>query len=85
MGRNNPHCYDTVMKWIGSIWNSYGVPAYQSVEGFIEMVEIKVFNPKYDDDYLHKKIKDVTGEKRLHETLTNVIIDEAQASTILWG
>lgn len=38
------------------------------------MVERKVFNPKYDGDYLHKKIKDMIGEKRLHETLTNVII-----------
>lgn len=68
----NPHWFDTISKWVESI--SYGCPAYQSVEGFIEMVERKVFYPKYDGDYLHKKIKDMIGEKRLHETLTNVII-----------
>ena len=45
-----------------------------SVEGFTEMVERKVFTSKYDGDYLHKKIKNITGEKRLHETLTNVVI-----------
>ncbi|EXB93191.1 Patatin group A-3 [Morus notabilis] len=70
----NPHWSDTISKWVESIWKSYGVPAYRSVEGFIEMVERKVFYPKYDGDYLHKKIKDMTGDKRLHETLTNVII-----------
>ncbi|GMN25660.1 hypothetical protein TIFTF001_001013 [Ficus carica] len=68
----NPHWFDTISKWVESIL--YGCPAYQSVEGFIEMVERKVFYPKYDGDYLHKKIKDMIGEKRLHETLTNVII-----------
>ncbi|KAF4355841.1 hypothetical protein F8388_004127 [Cannabis sativa] len=71
---SKPHCYDNIANWVESIWSSYGVPAYQTMEGFIEMVERKVFNPKYDGDYLHKKIKDITGEKRLHETLTNVII-----------
>ncbi|PON73475.1 Patatin-related protein [Trema orientale] len=70
----HPHFYDNITKWVESIWNSYGVPAYQSMEGFIEMVERKVFNPKYNGDYLHKKIKYMIGEKRLHETLTNVII-----------
>lgn len=73
-GRCNPHWFDAISKWVESIWKSYGCPAYQSVEGFIEMVERKVFYPKYDGDYLHKTIKDMVGEKRLHETLTNVII-----------
>lgn len=50
------------------------MPAYASVEGVIEMAEKVVFRPKYDGVYLHKIIKDIMKEKRLHETLTNVMI-----------
>ena len=74
IGRYNPCWYDAIAKWLETLWNTYGVVACESAEGFIETVERKVFSPKYDGDYLHKKIKDMVGQKRLHETLTNVII-----------
>ena len=60
IGRYNPCWYDAIAKWLETLW--------------IETVERKVCSPKYDGDYLHKKIKDMVGQKRLHETLTNVII-----------
>lgn len=30
--------------------------------------------PKYDGEYLHRLLKDKLGDKKLHETLTNVVI-----------
>ncbi|KAJ0014446.1 hypothetical protein Pint_20421 [Pistacia integerrima] len=66
--------YGAITNWVKSKWTDYARPVYQSVEGFIQLVEKEAFCPKYDGDYLHKKIKEMLGEKWLHETLTNVII-----------
>lgn len=33
-----------------------------------------VIGPKYDGKYLHRILEEKLGEKRLHETLTNVVI-----------
>ncbi|KAJ0079731.1 hypothetical protein Patl1_23197 [Pistacia atlantica] len=66
--------YGAITDWVKSKWTDYARPVYQSVEGFIQLVEKEAFCPKYDGDYLHKKIKEMLGEKWLHETLTNVII-----------
>nr|XP_048324836.1 patatin-like protein 2 isoform X1 [Ziziphus jujuba var. spinosa]XP_048324837.1 patatin-like protein 2 isoform X1 [Ziziphus jujuba var. spinosa] len=66
--------YHIITKWLEWIWDHCAVPAYASVEGVIEMAEKVVFRPKYDGVYLHKIIKDIMKEKRLHETLTNVMI-----------
>ncbi|XP_060671922.1 patatin-like protein 2 [Ziziphus jujuba] len=33
-----------------------------------------LYQPKYDGEDLHKKIREMMNEKRIHETLTNVII-----------
>ncbi|CAA2957346.1 patatin 2, partial [Olea europaea subsp. europaea] len=33
-----------------------------------------LFGPKYDGEYLHKTIREILGQTRLHDTLTNVVI-----------
>ncbi|KAK6923018.1 Patatin-like phospholipase domain [Dillenia turbinata] len=39
------------------------------------MTTIKVmFGPKYNGKYLHKLVRNILGETRLHQTLTNVVI-----------
>ena len=65
---------DSIKEWIEHVWNQYGKPAYVTIEGFIEFVEKVAFRPRYDGDHLHRKIKEMLGDKQLHETLTNVII-----------
>lgn len=33
-----------------------------------------LFRPKYDGEYLHEKIKNLIGGRKLSQTLTNVVI-----------
>lgn len=72
--RHSLNWYDAITRWVKSVWNDYARPVYHSVEGFIQWVEKEAFFPKYDGDYLHHKIKEMLGDKFLHQTLTNVII-----------
>ncbi|KAI9184914.1 hypothetical protein LWI28_002441 [Acer negundo] len=65
---------ESIKEWIEHVWNQYGKPAFVTIEGFIEFVEKAAFRPRYDGDHLHRKIKEMLGDKQLHETLTNVII-----------
>ncbi|KAL5770578.1 hypothetical protein ACOSP7_014732 [Xanthoceras sorbifolium] len=65
---------DAVGDWLKSIWDKYGKPAYQTVEFVIDRIETQGFRPRYNGDYLHEKIKETLGDKRLSNTLTNVII-----------
>ncbi|XP_060668143.1 patatin-like protein 4 [Ziziphus jujuba] len=51
--------YDPLVDWIKPVWNSF---------------EKEVLRPQYDGDSLHNLIKNSVKDKRLHETLTNVII-----------
>lgn len=37
-------------------------------------VRTAIVGPKYDGRYLHKLLRDILGETRLHQTLTNVVI-----------
>ncbi|KAK6232947.1 hypothetical protein SCA6_003020 [Theobroma cacao] len=66
--------YTTITKWVKSVWNKYSEPVYHSVEVFIRRIERAALRPKYDGFYLHKKIKEMLRDRRLSETLTNVII-----------
>ncbi|XP_022743051.1 patatin-like protein 2 [Durio zibethinus] len=66
--------YTTITKWVKLVWNKYSEPVYHSVEAFIRWIEIAALGPKCDGFYLHKKIKEMLGDRRLSETLSNVII-----------
>ncbi|KAK3200720.1 hypothetical protein Dsin_024135 [Dipteronia sinensis] len=65
---------DAIGDWLTSIWKKYGKTVYQTADFVIEFIEKLGFRPKYDGDYLHKKIKKTLGDNRLQNTITNVII-----------
>ncbi|OMO96194.1 Patatin/Phospholipase A2-related protein [Corchorus olitorius] len=66
--------YTTITKWVKLVWNKYSDQVYHSVEAFIRWIERAALRPKYDGIYLHKMIREMLGDKKLSETLTNVII-----------
>ncbi|XP_060668333.1 patatin-like protein 2 isoform X1 [Ziziphus jujuba] len=66
--------HSSIWDWFTSIWDRYGLPAYRYSKDVLEMIEKTLFRPKHDGVFLHKKIKEMVKEKKLHETLTNVII-----------
>lgn len=47
-----------------------------------DLVKVLI-GPKYDGKYLHKLIRSIVGDKRLSQTLTNVIIPTFDIKTLL--
>ncbi|XP_021283584.1 patatin-like protein 2 [Herrania umbratica] len=63
-----------VKEWIQSVWEKVAVPAYHDAESFIHWAEQAIFRPKYDGVHLKETIEDMLGDRKLCQTLTNVII-----------
>ncbi|KAL0909045.1 hypothetical protein M5K25_023567 [Dendrobium thyrsiflorum] len=47
-----------------------GLRLFSSARSFFRAI----FGPKYDGKYLHSLVKDILGDTKLHQTLTNVVI-----------
>ncbi|KAF8394708.1 hypothetical protein HHK36_020925 [Tetracentron sinense] len=63
------------VKWESEAWWKKIIgTAIVSVKMFLSWLFTVVFKPKYDGKYLRDKIKQMFGEIRLNETLTNVLI-----------
>ena len=51
------------------LWNKYSFPLAGAAEAIKALM-----GPKYDGKYLHKLLKEKLGDRRLRQTLTNVVI-----------
>ncbi|KAM7269127.1 hypothetical protein ACFE04_024624 [Oxalis oulophora] len=71
---NSLHWSEMVANRVKSLWNYYSLPLCRSIENFMIWIEKELFCPRYDGHYLHKKIRTMLENKKIHETLTNVII-----------
>lgn len=68
--------HDRNFSWWPS-WSDISGEIQRAFEFFKTMgsyIEKILFRPKYDGECLHKLIKEMVKDKRIHETLTNVII-----------
>ncbi|XP_009763127.1 patatin-like protein 2 [Nicotiana sylvestris] len=66
--------WDTVVNWVKDLYNRYLGPVYHSAEKIVDWIESMLFRPKYDGEYLRGKIKNMIGDRKLSQTLTNVVI-----------
>lgn len=59
---------------LDKLWNSFGKPAYVNVMEVLNLIRKVFFTPTYDGKYLRDTVKEKLKNKRLQDTLTNVII-----------